>query len=44
MDNTDVLLRKRQRESFINLDFHIDRCKGVHVTRTLIVNELNQDI
>ena len=49
MDNNDIPLRSGQGEkySFVNLNFHVDRCRGIEVAHTLIVNKLNlsrQDI
>ena len=49
MDNNDIPLRSGQGEkySFVNLNLHDDRYRGVEVAHTLIVNKLNlsrQDI
>ena len=49
MDNNDIPLRSGQGEkySFVNLNFHVDRYRGIEVAHTLVVNKLNlsrQDI
>ena len=46
MDNNDIPLRSGQGEkySFVNLNLHVDRYRGIEVAHTLIVNKLNQDI
>ena len=43
MDNNDIPLRSGQGEkySFVNLNLHVDRCRGIEVAHTLIVNKLN---
>ena len=43
MDNNDMPLRSGQGEkySFVNLNFHVDRCRGIEVAHTRIVNKLN---
>ena len=48
-DNNDIPLRSGQGEkySFVNLNLHVDRYRGIEVAHTLIVNKLNlsrQDI
>ena len=49
MDNNDIPLRSGQGEkySFVNLNLHVDRYRGIEVAHALIVNKLNlsrQDI
>ena len=48
-DNNDIPLRSGQGEnySFVNLNLHVDRYRGIEVAHTLIVHKLNlsrQDI
>ena len=42
-DNNDIPLRSGQGEkySFVNLNLHVDRYRGIEVAHTLIVNKLN---
>ena len=45
-DNNDIPLRSGQGEkySFVNLNLHVDRYRGIDIAHTLVVNKLNQDI
>ena len=42
-DNNDIPLRSGQGENylFVNLNLYVDRCRGIEVAHTLIVNKLN---